>query len=372
MNHGKRGFTLIELLITIAILTAVSVAGFIGLSKYKGGQNVDLSMEELTSVIRDVQKRSITEQDGKQWGIRFSNASSSYEIWSGTSYASGTVDRLYSLGRNVYFGNPSTSTLDTIFSVISGKLSEARVISLVNPRKDGIVGDIILTERGTVTNRLENGLVGYWHFDEATGTNTFDSSGESNTGSFVNAPSWSSVANCKAGSCLSFDGIDDAISIPASSGKLKDLTDDGNSFSFVGWFKPSGLPQNTYDGYLFFRAGYHEGPFYRKTDGELRAVAWYYDNTNTTITTGTTLQTGTWYHIAITVDESTNQFKLYLDGSQIGSTANLTKALREYGTTNYRIGGNGTYSAYGLVDEVRFYNKVLSDTEILDLYNDLK
>lgn len=368
----KRGFTLIEVLIVIAILVTVSSVTFLGLSGYKGGEDVELTMSEVVSVIRDVQKRSITEQSGKQWGIRFGNATSSYETFSGSSYSTSTVDRTYYLSRNILFGNPSTSTLDIIFSAISGKLSNNQIISLTNRRKDGLVGDIILTSRGTITNRLEHGVVGYWHLDEATSTTAYDSSGFTNAGTLTNGPTWQSASNCKAGGCLSFDGVDDAVSISGSSASLQDLTDDGNSFSFAGWFKPSGLPQNTNDGYLFFRVGFHEGPFYLKTTGELRAVIWYSDNTNTVISTGSILQTGTWYHVAMTVNESTNEFKLYLDGAQIGSTATITKALREYGTAVYRIGGNTTYSSYGLVDDVRVYNRVLTATEILNLYNDLK
>ncbi len=235
----RNGFTLIEFLIAVAILVIVSGAGLIGLSRYKGGQDIELSMEEIISVVRDVQKRSITEQDGKQWGIRFVNASSSYEIWSGSNYASGTVDKLYSLRRNVILGNPSTSTVDTIFSAISGKLAKTRIISLLNTRKDGIVGDIVMTERGTVTSRLEHGLVGYWHFDEATSTKAYDISGFSHDGTLTNGPTWQTGSSCKAGECLSFNGSTNYVNVGDPTG---DKFDFGTSdFTFEAWVKPTAL-----------------------------------------------------------------------------------------------------------------------------------
>jgi len=370
MNHGKRGFTLIELLITIAILTAVSVAGFIGLSKYKGGQNVDLSMEELTSVIRDVQKRSITEQDGKQWGIRFSNASSSYEIWSGTSYASGTVDRLYSLGRNVYFGNPSTSTLDTIFSVISGKLSEARVISLVNPRKDGIVGDIILTERGTVTNRLEHGLVGYWHFDEATSTVAYDSSGLANTSTLTNGPTWQIGSSCEAGECLSFNGSTNYVNVGDPTG---DKFDFGTSdFTFEAWIKPTALNS--------FNTVFTKQPTTRSggphvTINSSGNVQFDFDVCADSITLSTPFTTGSWQHFVLIRDYGTAMY-VYRNGVLVGTYTTMSCVNRNMSNNqDFRIASTGQpYAGYfsGSIDEVRVYNRALSAAEILDLYNDLK
>jgi len=212
-----RGFTLIEVLITVAIITAVSAAGYVAFSKFKGSQAVELTMNEITAVIKDVQKRAVTQQDGKQWGLRFTNSTStthSYQVWSGPSYASGTISRTYYLGRGTLFGNPADDlNVDEIFSAISGKLLETRVISLINRRKDGVVGDIILTSRGAITTRKESGLVGYWHFDESTATTTYDASGFANAGTLTNGPAWQSASNCKAGTCLSFDGTNDYVNV---------------------------------------------------------------------------------------------------------------------------------------------------------------
>ncbi len=359
----KSGFTLIELLITVAILTTVSIAGFIGLSKYKGGQNVKLSMEEVTSVIRDVQKRSITEQDGKQWGIRFSNANSSYEIFSGSSYASGTVDKLYSLSRNVIFGNPSTSTVDTIFSAISGKLGETRIISLVNPRKDGIVGDVVLTERGTVTNRLEHGLVGYWHFDEATSTKTYDASGLGNTGILVNGPTWQSYSNCKAGECLSFDGATSYVDVGT------DVSTTDSAYTISMWLyataKGGVFSRSVGSGWLDERLVLHQ-----YSSNKLR-LTHSNGSAYSTVNSNTDLPLNEWVYVAVTWDGSSAKF--YFDGV-VDVVRSLTQATSHSGVKTWigRVEGLTPNYFTGKIDEIRIYNRALSATEILNLYNDLK
>jgi hypothetical protein len=64
---------------------------------------------------------------------------------------------------------------------------------------------------GHVDAQLQNGLVGYWSFNEGAGTAAMDSSGNGNTGTLINGPTWVSG---KSGTALSFDGADDYVEIP--------------------------------------------------------------------------------------------------------------------------------------------------------------
>ena len=168
-SASREAFTLIELLVVLGLIVIASVAGFISISKYKGGQDLRLTTDELAAVIRDVQKRSITQQDGKQWGIRFSNPTSTahtYEVFSGASYSTSTVEQTYFLKRDIKFTNPGDgSSIDAIFSAISGELSGDTIISLITKRGGDLVGDIIIDLSGRITIRLEAGVLGYWHFD---------------------------------------------------------------------------------------------------------------------------------------------------------------------------------------------------------------
>lgn len=360
---SENGFTLIELLVAFGILIIVSSVGFISLSRYKGGQDIELSMEEIISAIRDVQKRSITEQDGLEWGIRFDNASSSYEIWSGSSYASGTVDRLYSLKRNTVFGNPSTSTVDTIFSAISGKLSENRILSIFNTKKDGIVGDVVMTERGTVTSRLEHGLAGYWHFDEATSTVAYDTSGIGNNGTLTGSPTWQTSSECKTGECLSFNGTTGYVSAGTS------VPDVESAYTISMWVyataKGGLFSRSVGSGWLDERLVLHQ-----YSSNKLR-LTHSNGSAYNTVDSSADFPLNQWVHVAVTWDGSSANF--YFDGA-LDVTRALTRATEHSGVKTWigRVEGLGSNYFTGKIDEVRVYNRALSATEILNLYDDLK
>lgn len=71
--------------------------------------------------------------------------------------------------------------------------------------------------------QTNNGLVGWWRFDEGTGTSALDSSGSGNTGTLTAGPTW--VVG-KYGDALSFNGTSQyvltstAAKIPTIQGNL--------------------------------------------------------------------------------------------------------------------------------------------------------
>ena len=84
-----------------------------------------------------------------------------------------------------------------------------------------------------ITNLVYNnaGLVGSWHFSEATGTRATDSSGKGNDGTLTNGPLWTSSG--KAGYALQLDGANDYVAVSDSTSL--NLPDAG--FSIEAWFK---------------------------------------------------------------------------------------------------------------------------------------
>ncbi|MEK7089416.1 MAG: LamG-like jellyroll fold domain-containing protein [Patescibacteria group bacterium] len=62
---------------------------------------------------------------------------------------------------------------------------------------------------------------------------------------------------------------------------------------------------------------------------------------------------------------------MYVNGQVLVNTTytpNLGSAVKRIG----RIGTDSTYDFNGSIDEARIYNRALSATEILNMYNDLK
>src|SRR3990167_8305115 len=78
---------------------------------------------------------------------------------------------------------------------------------------------------------ITTGLAGHWKFDETSGTSASDSSGNNNTGTLTNGPTWTAG---KIGGALSFDRVDDYVHIQQSN-ILKPLS----AITFTTWIKPN-------------------------------------------------------------------------------------------------------------------------------------
>ncbi|MCK4550468.1 MAG: DUF2341 domain-containing protein, partial [Candidatus Aenigmarchaeota archaeon] len=95
----------------------------------------------------------------------------------------------------------------------------------------GIAGTPTITFTGRANFSLTDGLVGWWHFDENTGSEVADSSGAGNDGT-RNGAAWNSTG--KFNSALQFDGLCDYVEI-ADDASL-DITD---AITVEGWVNPS-------------------------------------------------------------------------------------------------------------------------------------
>lgn len=77
----------------------------------------------------------------------------------------------------------------------------------------------------------------------------------------------------------------------------------------------------------------------------------------------------TWHHVAGVVNKSAGTVKVYVNGSPV-ATQNFTAqaAAHEYGTRPFRIGNaQDNWTADGRIDQVRIYNRALTDGEIANL-----
>ncbi|MEK7169610.1 MAG: LamG-like jellyroll fold domain-containing protein [Patescibacteria group bacterium] len=368
----RAGFTLIELLLVVAISAVAMTTGFLYLGGYRSVQNLKLTANEMLSAIKNTQSLSKSQQDGKKWGIRFTNPTSSvstgptYSVFSGTSYAAGTVSRTYPLGRNISFTNPSaSSTLDVIFNALTGYAPQNQVISLVSGRGDGIVNDIIMNTLGQITSKFDTGLVGYWHFDEATSTPAYDASGYGNTGTLTNSPTWQTAASCKVGGCLNFNGTTNYVNIADSSS----LEITGN-ITIGLWVNP-GATQKAYADLLskHSNGGYVIEQNFNNTNqfafGWDTTGAGGWDGSNT----WTTLTSNIWQYFVVVKNGSA--ITHYVNGVQtatgFGISANISTNNLPVKIGDWSSGGGRQFN--GFIDEVRIYNRALSATEISDIYN---
>lgn len=189
------------------------------------------------------------------------------------------------------------------------------------------------------------------NFSEGTGTSTQDVSGRNHTGTLSNA-TWTAGRN---GGGVSFSGNSNSyIGIPTESDF--DFT---NNFTVSLWMKTASF-------------GSAWASLVSKGDSSWSLTRFNTTNTldfNSFSPSANDLQ-GTanvmndvWHHIAIVYDGATK--KIYVDGT-VDAQASFTQTL-SMNNFPVRIGGNAEYTSgafNGSVDDVRIYNKALTQAEI--------
>ncbi len=268
---------------------------------------------------------------------------------------SASSSSFYTYGKNIsYIGRRGNAT-DRYFN---GSIDEVRIYDralYAEEIKDQYEGN----------NFSSNGLVGYWNLDDAKSGKATDSSGNNKTGYSSNTgllgggitstamPTWTTAG--KFGSALSFDGGDivNLNSLPVSTTTGSKVTvefwmkwNGGNSQMPFGW--------NNYD--LYFLNGYFG---YNTSASDLWGVS-------------SSGLSGRWAYITAVFNNGDAKLsELYIDGvkqnllQKVGSTGSRSVASRA------GIGGwtqNVSFRFNGLIDEVRIYNRAVSDTEAVQHY----
>ena len=184
-----------------------------------------------------------------------------------------------------------------------------------------------------------------------SGTTWTDLSGNSNTGTLTNGPTYSS-AN---GGSIVFDGSNDYVGLTASA-SLNGLTD----FTFSAWayFNTSSIT----NGFLFV-SGDAAFEFWRY-QGKFR---FYYQGAD--FNTTDSVPTGQWVLMMLT--RSGSVFKQYINDTLSKTT---TINATAWPSAGYRIGAytSGGYNLNGLISSVSIYNRALSAAEISQNFNLLR
>jgi parallel beta-helix repeat protein len=254
----------------------------------------------------------------------------------------------------------SVFLLVLIFSVVASSsevYSQCLTPPPVAPSGLTLGSTSILTPTPTTTpTGTASGLVGYWTFDERSGTTACDSSGKGNIGTLTNGPLW---AVGKIGGALYFDGIDDKVTVADS-----DSLDVSSSFTLSAWVNPASsftdfrsILVKNYKYYLYASTASYCG------SGSL--LAGFDEQTSNTVCQATPLPANTWTHLAVTYTGSV--LTLYRNGVAV-ATSTITKTLSAT-TGTLQIGASQFGENFkGLIDEVRVHNRSLTGTEVQGIF----
>ncbi|QQR77554.1 MAG: fibronectin type III domain-containing protein [Candidatus Moraniibacteriota bacterium] len=193
-----------------------------------------------------------------------------------------------------------------------------------------------------------------YNFAEGTGTTTQDISGHNHAGTLSNT-TWSTSG--KYGNALDFNGT-------SSSVGIGNWNIPGSAITLSAWVRADDW--KTDDVRILSKAtdSTEQGHTWMLSDSNslLRFRLKTGGTTTTLVATSGTLQTNVWTHVAAVYDGST--MTLYKDGLEVGSQAKT--GTIDQNTANISIGANpeGSNSFDGTIDDVRIYNKALTQSEI--------
>ncbi len=217
----------------------------------------------------------------------------------------------------------------------------------------GWLSAVSLAHAATVKAPSTVGLIGYWPFEDNGGTKANDMSGNRNTGTLVNSPVWTS--NGKSGKGIFFNGLNTSgsyVSIPTTGASAS-----AGSISFWAYATTS----QTTGGYLLNTTGTGERIYFNYAIGN--SVSFVLGSTAVGIGSAAT-PLGKWHHVVGEWSGTTGT--LYVDGAFVASTAfaGLVSVLNPMFVGSF----GGTQGFNGIIDEVRFYNRAISASEVKSLY----
>ena len=201
-------------------------------------------------------------------------------------------------------------------------------------------------------------LVGWWKFDDGSGTAAVDSSGNGNDGVLNGAPKW---VPGKLGGALEFNGTDAYVQVNRT------IQDD---FTMMGWIKTAtpgaaGQPVAAWQGSGLFWSdvGGTANDFILAVYGKKMCFCAREDNTMS----AKDVVTGDWVHVAVTraVVGAQEIITLYNNGG-LDTEVSSDWIAPLNANPNISIGANPLNSRFytGLIDDVRFYTRALDANEI--------
>jgi len=195
---------------------------------------------------------------------------------------------------------------------------------------------------------LTDGLIAYWSFNNPSDPYN-DDSGNGNNGTGLGSPTW--VEGIRGGA-IEFDNADDLIRVP-----YDESMNTSAGVTYASWFSPDQVIINANIIGRWDLSNQELVQIDVGHGGTLNYWDWYFN------LTCTAPQVGRWTHVAVIIEPGAFA-NLYVDGELVDS-----KVYPNATVTNpvgpLEIGGSDPF--YGIIDDVRIYNRALSKDEVAEL-----
>jgi len=209
---------------------------------------------------------------------------------------------------------------------------------------------------------INTGLVGYWDFNESAGNIAYDKSGKGNHGTLVNGEEADWVDG-QIGKSIKFDGDGEYV----NAGDINEI---------------DGVSQLTITAWFYRSSSAHVLTIEKAPNGNnitginLNATTLYTNLGNGSGPYGSYSYSGTgWFYVTMVFDggqaDNATKLKLYINGAQVTTSFSGTiPATNDINSSDFLMGISNIYSlnSTGRMDEVRIYNRALSESEVGRLY----
>ncbi|MHC4206476.1 MAG: PA14 domain-containing protein, partial [Planctomycetota bacterium] len=194
-------------------------------------------------------------------------------------------------------------------------------------------------------------LVAYWPLDEGSGTTAVDVIGGYD-GTIGGTANWVPGMN---GLALDFDGSSTYIDVDGEIVR--------GTFTYASWIRPRDIPYTSAD-QDYYAVMHTDAWSAGAVHAHLRQGTSLLNmdiNSGPGVTSTTVLQEDEWYHFALTVDGGASQ--LYINGMFEAEGSGGGNAF--LGPLNFGSWNNSGRNYHGLMDDIRIYDHVLSEVEVL-------
>ncbi len=276
--------------------------------------------------------------------------------------------------------NLGAEVLASPYTVSWNSFTAANGSHSLTARARDAAGNITTSAAVAVTVNNVANLIVALPLNETTGTAATDISGSNHPGTLTNGPVRGAG---KYGNGVTLDGTNDYIAIADHADFTLDPT---QNYTWSAWVKNNSFKEwstvwsqtvNT-SNFFYFYAHTSTDPDGGPVTNGISAYWWTSGGTNKlgVHSNNNVLTLGQWSHVCVTYNGSLAQnsrFTIYVNGvdvtnrSDVGSTGTLTSI----NPTNTRVGSNAAFGEYlnGAVDEVRFYKRLLTGTEVISDMN---
>jgi len=156
------GFTLVEILIVIGITATISVVGIGFYANQQKSKLLETTAQEIASYLKYAQQKSISQEQGLQWGVHFENPASGsdfYGLYTGASYS--TTTEVKYLPSGIEFQTPSAGASSTVpFAKLTGFLSGSSYQQIILINTSSSTKNVLVCQKGIISYDVNVSLCG--------------------------------------------------------------------------------------------------------------------------------------------------------------------------------------------------------------------